>query len=201
MNKVLVKSLYDAFEYVMEHFYPYGQAEFAVRKDTYAVISIQDSYTGGIGFQFTENNFCKGVLTLLVDDKVTENEKVVLFNEDHAKKIINFIKKYYNCVDTLLIHCYGGQSRSVAVGAFVVKILGGNNSEAFEQRSPNMHIYNVLEKVWNERSESWLNDVVDYSNIEDDSVIFELSSNDQPDFEVLLTYSRMFDSDERKYLL
>ena len=36
-----------------------SQAEFAEKTDTYAVISIQDSHTGGFGFCFQENQYCK----------------------------------------------------------------------------------------------------------------------------------------------
>ncbi len=50
MKRVLVRSVYDAFDYVMEHYYPAGQKEFVKREDTYAVISIQDTHTGGFGF-------------------------------------------------------------------------------------------------------------------------------------------------------
>jgi hypothetical protein len=64
MKRILVRSVHEAFEYVMAHYYPFGQAEFAEKTDTYAVISIQDSHTGGFGFCFQENQYCKGVLTL-----------------------------------------------------------------------------------------------------------------------------------------
>ncbi|MCM1508185.1 MAG: hypothetical protein NC177_13805 [Ruminococcus flavefaciens] len=53
MKRVLVKSVHDAFEYVMQHYYPFGMEECAERNDTYAVISIQDSHTQGFGMQFT----------------------------------------------------------------------------------------------------------------------------------------------------
>ena len=76
MNRVIVKSVHGAFDYVMEHYYPYGMAAEAAEQgaltDTYAVISIQDSHTGGFGVTFAENQFCKGVLTLYFDDIVTE---------------------------------------------------------------------------------------------------------------------------------
>lgn len=39
MKQVLVRSVYDAFEYVMGHYYPYGLEEMAECADTYAVIS------------------------------------------------------------------------------------------------------------------------------------------------------------------
>ena len=76
MNRVIVKSVHGAFDYVMEHYYPYGMAAEAAEQgaltDTYATISIQDSHTGGFGVAFAENQFCKGVLTLYFDDIVTE---------------------------------------------------------------------------------------------------------------------------------
>lgn len=149
MKRVLVKSVHGAFGYVMEHYYPFGMAAEAAEQgaltDTYAVISIQDSHTQGFGFQFTENQFCKGVLTLIFDDIVTEVDGAVLFNDDMADKIIGFIERFKNLVDTLLVHCYAGQSRSRAVGAFAVEMLGGDNSKYFKESTPNQYIYDVLE--------------------------------------------------------
>jgi len=49
MKRVLVRSVFDAFEYVMQHFYPNGQQKMAERTDSYAVISIQDTHTHGCG--------------------------------------------------------------------------------------------------------------------------------------------------------
>lgn len=152
MKRVLVKSVHGAFGYVMEHYYPFGMAAEAAEQgaltDTYAVLSIQDSHTQGFGVQFTENQFCKGVLMLMFDDIVTEVEGAVLFNDEMADQIIEFIERYKNSVDTLLIHCYAGQSRSRAVGAFAVEILGGDNSKYFEGGSLNQYIYDVLETAW-----------------------------------------------------
>lgn len=112
MKRVLVKSVHDAFSYVMEHYYPFGMADEAAEQgaltDAYAVISIQDSHTEGFGFKFTENQFCKGVLTLLFDDIVTDVDGAVLFDDDMADQIISFIEKYRKSVDTMLVHCYAG---------------------------------------------------------------------------------------------
>lgn len=84
----------------MEHYYPFGMADEAAEQgaftDTYAVISIQDSHTQGFGFQFAENQFCKGVLTLYFDDIVTEVDGAVLFDDDMADQIIEFTKKIVN---------------------------------------------------------------------------------------------------------
>ena len=147
MKRVLVRSVFDAFEYVMAHYYPVGLEEFAQKKDSYAVISIQDTHTEGFGVAFTRNRFCKGVLTLLFDDIEREVENAVLFSEAQAREIIAFIRQQKG-VDTLLVHCYGGQSRSRAVGAFAVKMLGGNNSRYFAEGNPNCHVYDTLIRVW-----------------------------------------------------
>jgi predicted protein tyrosine phosphatase len=142
-------SVYDAFEYVMAHYYPAGTEAVsegeaaAVRKDTYAVISIQDSGNGGFGVAFTENAFCKGVLTLLFDDVYRETPDAVLFSDEMAVAVIRFIDAHRDA-ETLLVHCYAGQSRSRAVGAFALKYLGGRNDAYVRTGSPNMHVYNTL---------------------------------------------------------
>lgn len=147
LKRVIVKSVFDAFEYVMAHYYPFGQEAFAERSDTYAVISIQDTHTRGFGFSFNENQFCRGVLTLYFDDIVSEVEGAVLFTDEHAEQILDFVVKHRN-VETLLVHCYGGQSRSRAVGAFIVQMLGGDNRKYFETGNPNEYVYDVLEAAW-----------------------------------------------------
>ena len=142
MKRVIVKSVYDAFEYVMQHYYPAGLQEFAEKSDTYAIISIQDTHTKGFGFTFSEKQFCKGVLNLYFDDIVKEVEGAVLFDEEMDEKIIAFIEEHKKA-ETLLVHCYGGQSRSRAVGAFAVKMLGGDNSRYFKTGVPCIDIVNI----------------------------------------------------------
>lgn len=143
MKRVIVKSVFDAFEYVMQHYYPAGLEEMVEKSDTYAVISIQDSHANGFGITFSENKYCKGVLTLQFDDIIRPVEGAVLFSEDMAVQIIKFIRKH-KAVDTLLIHCYAGQSRSRAVGAFAVWLLGGDNSNYFKKYNPNEYVYEKL---------------------------------------------------------
>ena len=150
MKRVLVKSVHDAFDYVMDHYYPFGLEEFAERTDPYAVISIQDTHTGGFGFTFSRNQFCKGVLTLYFDDIVRNVDGACLFSSDQAESIIDFIQSNKD-VETLLIHCYGGQSRSRAVAAFIVEMFGKDSGEYFRTGNPNEYVYRTLKKVWAER--------------------------------------------------
>ncbi len=150
MKTLLIKSVHDAWDYVMEHYYCFGEEACGIRKDSYAIISIQDTHTEGFGFQFTENQFCKAVLTLHFDDIVREVEGAVLFDADMAAKIIAFVEGL-PAVDTLLVHCYGGQSRSRAVGAFILHMLGRDNSAFFKRADPNQHVYETLLQVWEKR--------------------------------------------------
>ncbi len=87
------------------------------------------------------------VLTLYFDDIIREIDGLVLFNENHAEKIINFIQKNKSA-DTLLVHCYAGQSRSRAVGAFALEMLGGSGDKLLKTGSPNLHVYNTLTDVY-----------------------------------------------------
>ena len=143
----MLRSVYDAFDYVMAHYAPAGMEEMAEKQDTYAVISIQDTHTEGFGFEFRKNKYCKDVLTLYFDDTVKEVEGAVLFNQEHAKKIIRFLQKNKD-VETLLVHCYGGESRSRAVAALATKMLGADNARYFETGHPNPVVYETLEEFW-----------------------------------------------------
>lgn len=147
MKEVLVRSVYDAFDYVLEHYYPVGLEEFAQRTDRYAVISIQDTHTDGFGFQFTTNQFCMDVLTLFFDDIERAVDGARLFSEEQADQIIRFIQKNIE-VETLLVHCYGGESRSRAVGAFALEMLGESSKELLEGGHPNRYVYHTLKSVF-----------------------------------------------------
>lgn len=113
----------------------------------YRLHTITTSSSGSKGFQFCENQFCKGVLTLYFDDIIREVDGAVLFTDEMADQIIAFVLAHRS-VETLLVHCYGGQSRSRAVGAFAVEMLGGNSERYFETGSPNQYVYDVLETAW-----------------------------------------------------
>ncbi len=150
MKRVLLRSVFDAFEYVMDHYYPFGMEALAQRKDSYAVISIQDSHTQGFGFEFTESVSCKGVLTLYFDDVIRPVEGLTPFSEADAEEILDFVAAQRS-TETLLVHCYAGESRSRAVAAFLVKLLGRDNSEFFRTGRPNELVYETLERVWQRR--------------------------------------------------
>ena len=67
---------------------------------------------------------------------------------------LTFDDGYPRAAETLLVHCYAGESRSRAVAAFAVKLLGGDNSEYFRTGHPNELVYETLERVWKSRTGS-----------------------------------------------
>ena len=147
MKQIMLRSVYDAFDYVMAHYAPFGMEEMAERQDTYAVISIQDTHTDGFGFEFKKNKYCKDVLTLYFDDIVKDVEGAVMFSKEQAQSVIDFIRNNKQA-ETLLVHCYGGESRSRAVAAFAAKMLGADNTKYFQTGHPNRVVYDTLIEVW-----------------------------------------------------
>ncbi len=138
MKQVLVKSLFDCFDYVADY----------RGTESFAIISIQDVKKGGFGVEFVPTEHCKEVLTLQFDDAEVQTDHVTLFTEEQAMQIIKFIRRNRHRSDRLLVHCYAGQSRSMAVGAFAVKMLGGDNKRYFQVASPNQMVYQTLLDTW-----------------------------------------------------
>lgn len=69
---------------------------------------------------------------------------IVLMNEDHAKLIWEFVKQWQETVETIVVHCEQGMSRSPAVAAAICKALDGDGSQFFQEYMPNRYIYDLL---------------------------------------------------------
>lgn len=145
--RILVTSARNALRYVMRHFCEPGVTEYAEKTDTYAAISIQDTYSGGFGFELKKNKYCKDVLTLYFDDIEEPEHGLRLISFPQAIAIVKFIKAHAEDVDTLLIHCFAGVSRSRAVGAFAREIL---DIPPTEDTDYNEYVYALLYRVWKE---------------------------------------------------
>ena len=69
---------------------------------------------------------------------------IVLFNEDHASKIWDFVDSVWDRVEILLIHCLAGVSRSAAVAAAIAKVKYDDDSLYFKQYCPNALVYRTM---------------------------------------------------------
>lgn len=120
-------------------------------KESWAIISIREpdekvrlhkdwQYVLPLEFHDTD-----GVKATLV--KQVPVEDLVKFNEEHAKQIFKFVEELPKNVRTIMVHCYGGISRSAAVAKFLREIVYGHPFP------PSYTIYNklvhsVLREVW-----------------------------------------------------
>jgi len=124
------------------------------KKNTkHIVISICDDKTF---FTPIPKNNCFGALQLEVIDwdgpylrhlfyKGRRVPKNKIFNEHHAKQILNFVNKNLNKIDLIISHCDNEMSRSSAVAAALSRILNGHEKPFFSfPYRPNYLIYRRL---------------------------------------------------------
>jgi predicted protein tyrosine phosphatase len=82
------------------------------------------------------------------DREFIRNDEEVLFNVDHADKILDFFAEVAPKIGRLLVHCYAGVSRSPATGAALSKIHYGEDQRFFDNYCPNSMVYHqILERA------------------------------------------------------
>jgi len=77
-------------------------------------------------------------------DKPWQN--YVLFTENDAQDIIDWLKEYENTLLTVLVHCAQGISRSAAVAKFIAEVYSLDFPKSYS--SYNKHVYNLLRKKY-----------------------------------------------------
>ncbi len=146
MERIVVASVFEAFDYVMDHVFPYGGDGRPARTDEYAIICVQDTQNDGFGIAFQENAYCKGALTVLFDDVEGPLHGYRPMGESQALEILRFIEDYRD-VETLLVCCYGGQSRSQAIGVFAAQMAGAPRLCPSNGRE-NAHVLKMLQHIY-----------------------------------------------------
>lgn len=126
------------------------QATGATYDKPWAVISIHNPGMAPVDFACPN---LKGVLYLEFDDTDKVNGQLVVFNMDMARQVWDFIQGLGE-VDTLLIHCLMGLSRSPGIAAAVDKALTGDDMKWFtgnDGKVPNRRVYTGVLHVAYER--------------------------------------------------
>ncbi len=108
------------------------------------IISIKSSWdkVNANVFRSDKNNV-KHILRLSFDDCEYEDSADHCMSYEDGKKVAQFIDKYYDKVDTIIVHCDGGISRSAGVCAAIMRVKEGADHPVFDSRSkcPNMTCY------------------------------------------------------------
>ena len=64
--------------------------------------------------------------------------------EDEAFKIANFVKIVVSDIDTLIVHCLAGRSRSAGCTAAISKWYFNDDTYYFKRYNPNMTVYRLV---------------------------------------------------------
>jgi hypothetical protein len=106
------------------------------------IVSINDTFVEAN--RFSRNPNIKGVCSLFFNDVEGHGEGHMVRAD--ADKIIEFVNRYVNEVDEIVVHCGAGISRSAGVCAALMLILTGNDSAIFDNGrfNPNMHCYRLV---------------------------------------------------------
>jgi hypothetical protein len=111
--------------------------------DECIIISINDSEIAEFN---NVNNKIKDVLSLVFHDIKRQTPNGILMSKDHAKQVQVFIDKYKNDVQTIVIHCHAGISRSAALACAISMYLNGDDIEIWGHGDyyPNEYCYILM---------------------------------------------------------
>ena len=135
--------------------------------ETSVIISINDlDETNYIDFNMGKKNNIKGVLYLTFADneriritdfmdeehrKNSERVNATTIQDTDGKKIVEFVNKWKDKVDKIIVHCSAGISRSSGVCAAISLVLTGSDLWVFENPMycPNMTCYRTVLNAFN----------------------------------------------------
>ena len=111
------------------------------------IISISDELTDYPSAPFrSDQNGVKGILRLRFDD--VDKGASVMTDEDGVR-IRDFLEHNSN-IQSIIVHCDAGQSRSAGVAAAILKAKTGSDMQIFKRAfyKPNMYCYRItLQKL------------------------------------------------------
>lgn len=114
-----------------------------------AFISICDIDKDPISFDPWVKNLCLKFNDEDWEDMGTTNPNKFM-TEGHAWKILRFVKENEDKVDTFIVNCFAGISRSGAIGLWLTRRFGNDVDEFLREHSwvnPNKFVLSLLEKV------------------------------------------------------
>lgn len=123
---------------------------FAPHAETSVIISIRDNDEERVIFpaHALMGNEIKAVCPVSFDDvdEVTVNpdgSMLTGITKNDAAVIADFVDRYWNKVDIIIVHCSAGVSRSAGCAAAILKAYTGDDRQVFDNSKyrPNMRVY------------------------------------------------------------
>ena len=121
-----------------------------VHKKTSIIVSISSIWEDDNDLPVDyKKNGVKDVLHLKFND--TEYGLANHITRNDATQIVRFVESWKNRVDTVIVHCHAGISRSSGVGAAILEYLTGDAAIIFESPdySPNITCYRYVLNAFN----------------------------------------------------
>ena len=116
----------------------------SMEKRNHIVITISDRDKENLYLPISGT--CKAVLPLKFDDTDScgQNRNPMFVSD--AQKIARFVNLWKNGVDTIIVNCEAGQSRSAGVAAAILKYFNGDDWQIFDNKryTPNMRCYRLV---------------------------------------------------------
>lgn len=110
-------------------------------QETCAMVSIR---TPGVEMEYPEvRNSVKYLLPLSFADVADPDSAAHGITEEDAQKIAQFVREHWGKVDSFIVHCDAGVSRSAGVAAGILKVMTGRDDRIFDslRYRPNMLCY------------------------------------------------------------
>lgn len=102
--------------------------------------------------EIPDNPACLAILRMSFPDRDTfsKNGPNDLFSKEQARTIWNFVFKHKGSINSIMVHCTMGVSRSPGVAAALSNIINGDDMDYFKRFTPNRYVYRMLLEVWHD---------------------------------------------------
>jgi predicted protein tyrosine phosphatase len=124
--------------------------EFSIKdlKEDCIIISINDTFEETT---IHENKHIIDIKRLYFDDIEEDIPTYLFFSMNQALEIKDFVDRYKDKVNHIVVHCTAGISRSGAIGCVLARYLNGNDDYLLltGRYIPNKHVYKTMSKVLN----------------------------------------------------
>ncbi len=124
--------------------------EFSKVEDILPCIIISITNPGDEDIKFYPNSQIKDILSIKFFDSIDDLPDAM--REEDALKIKNFIDKWKNKIQHIVIHCEEGISRSAGVAKALMLYLNNNNQEILNNKRyyPNERCFRLVKKIIND---------------------------------------------------